>query len=150
MSAKGGRGSGGGKRDSILELAKVRFAPGSVECHSTWQPGEGAQPQGGSTVSRCRRPDPVFSFVFSEACRNLLTIDHFLLQLIDQNVRVKCLGGRELRGALRGYDELVNLVLDDCDEFIRGWSGVEILYSGCVTSQFKRKAHTLIVAKRFK
>mmetsp|Transcript_39216 Transcript_39216/g.93900 ORF Transcript_39216/g.93900 Transcript_39216/m.93900 type:complete len:118 (-) Transcript_39216:699-1052(-) len=61
MSAKGGRGSGGGKRDSILELAK----------------------------------------------------------LIDQNVRVKCLGGRELRGALRGYDELVNLVLDDCDEFIR-------------------------------
>ncbi|EJK75649.1 hypothetical protein THAOC_02624 [Thalassiosira oceanica] len=72
MSAKGGRGSGGGKRDSILELAK----------------------------------------------------------LIDQNVRVKCLGGRELRGALRGYDELVNLVLDDCDEFIRGWLGVETRISG--------------------
>lgn len=35
-------------------------------------------------------------------------------------MRVKCLGGRELRGALRGYDELVNLVLDDCEEFIRG------------------------------
>lgn len=35
-------------------------------------------------------------------------------------VRVKCLGGRELRGSLRGYDELVNLVLDDCDEFLRG------------------------------
>ena len=33
---------------------------------------------------------------------------------------MKCLGGRELRGALRGYDELVNLVLDDCEEFIRG------------------------------
>jgi len=32
---------------------------------------------------------------------------------------VKCLGGRELRGSLRGYDELVNLVLDDCEEFIR-------------------------------
>ena len=41
-------------------------------------------------------------------------------QLIDSNVRVKCLGGRELRGALRGYDELVNLVLDDCEEFLRG------------------------------
>ena len=37
-------------------------------------------------------------------------------------MRVKCLGGRELRGALRGYDELVNLVLDDCEEFIRGES----------------------------
>lgn len=35
-------------------------------------------------------------------------------------MRVKCLGGRELRGALRGYDELVNLVLDDCEEFLRG------------------------------
>ena len=43
-----------------------------------------------------------------------------LLQLIDSTVRVKCLGGRELRGSLRGYDELVNLVLDDCDEFLRG------------------------------
>lgn len=32
---------------------------------------------------------------------------------------MKCLGGRELRGALRGYDELVNLVLDECEEFIR-------------------------------
>ena len=41
-------------------------------------------------------------------------------QLVDQIVRVKCLGGRELRGALRGYDELVNLVLDDCEEFVRG------------------------------
>ena len=32
---------------------------------------------------------------------------------------MKCLGGRELRGALRGYDELVNLVLDECEEFVR-------------------------------
>lgn len=39
---------------------------------------------------------------------------------LDQTVRVKCLGGRELKGILRGYDELVNLVLDDCDEFLRG------------------------------
>ncbi len=37
-------------------------------------------------------------------------------------MRVKCVGGRELQGILRGYDELVNLVLDDCDEFLRGES----------------------------
>eukprot|EP01082_Thalassiosira_pseudonana_P009543 g8577.t1 g8577 contig3:418846-419655(+) len=42
-----------------------------------------------------------------------------LAKLVDSSVRVKCLGGRELRGALRGYDELVNLVLDDCEEFMR-------------------------------
>ncbi|GKZ00088.1 hypothetical protein MPSEU_000962200 [Mayamaea pseudoterrestris] len=42
-----------------------------------------------------------------------------LSKLQDQLVRVKCIGGRELLGILRGYDELVNLVLDECDEFLR-------------------------------
>mmetsp|Transcript_10164 Transcript_10164/g.14382 ORF Transcript_10164/g.14382 Transcript_10164/m.14382 type:complete len:133 (-) Transcript_10164:92-490(-) len=42
-----------------------------------------------------------------------------LAKFMDATVRVKCLGGRELQGTLRGYDDLVNLVLDDCDEFIR-------------------------------
>jgi small nuclear ribonucleoprotein (snRNP)-like protein len=41
---------------------------------------------------------------------------------MDSKVRVKCLGGRELEGILKGYDDLVNLVLDDCDEFLRGKS----------------------------
>jgi U6 snRNA-associated Sm-like protein LSm7 len=27
--------------------------------------------------------------------------------------------GRELVGTLRGYDDLVNLVVDDCEEFLR-------------------------------
>ncbi len=43
-----------------------------------------------------------------------------LTKMIDSKVRVKCIGGRELVGTLRGYDELVNLVLDDADEFLRG------------------------------
>ena len=43
-----------------------------------------------------------------------------LAKMMDAVVRVKCSGGRELQGTLRGYDELVNLVLDDCDEFLRG------------------------------
>mmetsp|Transcript_28302 Transcript_28302/g.46953 ORF Transcript_28302/g.46953 Transcript_28302/m.46953 type:complete len:116 (-) Transcript_28302:620-967(-) len=42
-----------------------------------------------------------------------------LAKLMDATVRVKCLGGRELQGTLRGYDELVNVVLDDCEEFLR-------------------------------
>jgi U6 snRNA-associated Sm-like protein LSm7 len=45
-----------------------------------------------------------------------------LAKLMDSKVRVKCLGGRELEGILKGYDDLVNLVLDDCDEFLRGKS----------------------------
>lgn len=43
-----------------------------------------------------------------------------LAKMIESMVRVKCLGGRELVGILRGYDDLVNLVLDDCVEYLRG------------------------------
>ena len=53
-----------------------------------------------------------------------------LTKMIDSSVRVKCLGGRELKGILRGYDELVNIVLDDADEFIRGeYSSLEHEYT---------------------
>jgi small nuclear ribonucleoprotein (snRNP)-like protein len=45
-----------------------------------------------------------------------------LAKLMDATVKVKCIGGRELQGVLRGYDDLVNLVLDDCEEFLRGES----------------------------
>lgn len=41
-------------------------------------------------------------------------------KMMDQVVRVKCIGGRELEGVLKGYDDLVNLVLDDTDEYLRG------------------------------
>ena len=51
-----------------------------------------------------------------------------LTKMIDSSVRVKCLGGRELKGILRGYDELVNLVLDDADEFLRGEKQVNYLF----------------------
>jgi U6 snRNA-associated Sm-like protein LSm7 len=36
-----------------------------------------------------------------------------------KKVFVKFNGGREVEGILRGYDTLVNIVLDDCVEFIR-------------------------------
>ncbi|TDH74145.1 uncharacterized protein CCR75_002969 [Bremia lactucae] len=42
-----------------------------------------------------------------------------LSKYIDQEVRVKFHGGREVTGALKGYDQLVNLVLDDCVEYLR-------------------------------
>ncbi|TMW69220.1 hypothetical protein Poli38472_001376 [Pythium oligandrum] len=42
-----------------------------------------------------------------------------LAKYIDQPVRVKFFGGREVHGFLKGYDQLVNLVLDDCVEYLR-------------------------------
>jgi small nuclear ribonucleoprotein (snRNP)-like protein len=52
---------------------------------------------------------------------------------MDAKVRVKCLGGRELEGTLRGYDDLINLVLDDCDEFLRGKQNV-LCFAGCLSN----------------
>lgn len=48
----------------------------------------------------------------------LLVLD--LQKYLDQGVRVKLQGGREVRGVLKGFDPLVNVVLDECIEFIRG------------------------------
>ena len=38
---------------------------------------------------------------------------------MDQSVRVKFMGGREVVGILKGYDALLNLVLDDTKEFLK-------------------------------
>jgi small nuclear ribonucleoprotein (snRNP)-like protein len=57
---------------------------------------------------------------------NVLDLNKYL----DQGVRVKFQGGREVTGVLKGYDQLVNLVLDDCLEFVKGESS---------TSSFTRR-----------
>ncbi|KAK9322184.1 hypothetical protein V1517DRAFT_324282 [Lipomyces orientalis] len=38
----------------------------------------------------------------------------------DREIRVKFAGGREVTGILKGYDQLMNLVLDDVVEHLRG------------------------------
>jgi len=38
---------------------------------------------------------------------------------VGKRVHVQFLGGREVVGTLRGYDQLVNIVLDDTVEFLR-------------------------------
>ncbi|CAD6932815.1 unnamed protein product [Tilletia controversa] len=37
----------------------------------------------------------------------------------DKSIRVKLAGGREVAGTLKGFDQLMNLVLDDVHEFIK-------------------------------
>lgn len=38
---------------------------------------------------------------------------------LNQEVEVKFTGGREIRGILKGFDALVNLVIDECVETLR-------------------------------
>ncbi|XP_031553970.1 U6 snRNA-associated Sm-like protein LSm7 [Actinia tenebrosa] len=40
-------------------------------------------------------------------------------KFLDKGVRVKFQGGREASGILKGYDALLNLVLDNTTEYIR-------------------------------
>ncbi len=39
---------------------------------------------------------------------------------MDKKITVKFTGGREVVGTLKGYDALMNLVLDDVEEMTRG------------------------------
>lgn len=43
-----------------------------------------------------------------------------LSRYVDKRIRVKFSGYREVTGTLKGYDQLLNLVLDDTQEFLRG------------------------------
>jgi len=44
---------------------------------------------------------------------------------MDKEVNVKFNGGREITGTLKGYDQLMNLVLDDVKEVMRDDGGNE-------------------------
>ena len=43
-----------------------------------------------------------------------------LSKYLEKNIRVKFSGGREAAGTLKGYDPLLNLVLDNTTEYLRG------------------------------
>lgn len=40
-------------------------------------------------------------------------------KLVDKGIIVKLAGGREVHGVLKGYDQLLNLVLDESVEYLR-------------------------------
>lgn len=42
-----------------------------------------------------------------------------LSKYLDKKIRVKFHGGRESTGVLKGFDQLLNLVLDGCTEYMR-------------------------------
>eukprot|EP00038_Savillea_parva_P030568 m.78671 g.78671 ORF g.78671 m.78671 type:complete len:103 (+) comp9235_c0_seq2:49-357(+) len=46
---------------------------------------------------------------------SILNLDRFM----DKEIRVKFTGGREVVGVLKGWDQLLNLVLDSTTEFLR-------------------------------
>ncbi|ORY85995.1 hypothetical protein BCR35DRAFT_302629 [Leucosporidium creatinivorum] len=67
--------------------------------------GAGAGGRGGAHSSRDDRP------------RREAILD--LAKYVDKQIRVKFTGGREVTGTLKGFDQLLNLVMDDLEEVLR-------------------------------
>ncbi|KAF7130898.1 hypothetical protein CNMCM5793_003768 [Aspergillus hiratsukae] len=97
-SFRGGRSRGGGHDRS----------GGRGGAHSSQHRGGGA---GGGAQQQQEKPKK----------ENILDLSKY----IDKEVKVKFNGGREVSGMLKGYDQLMNLVLDDVKESMRDDEGNE-------------------------
>ncbi|KAL2220800.1 hypothetical protein M432DRAFT_241096 [Thermoascus aurantiacus ATCC 26904] len=97
----GARGRGGGGFDSRA---------GGRGAHPTHQKGGGA---GGGGAAQQQQEKP--------RKENILDLTKYM----DKEVNVKFNGGREITGTLKGYDQLMNLVLDDVKEIMRDDNGNE-------------------------
>ncbi|ROT41659.1 U6 snRNA-associated Sm-like protein LSm7 [Sodiomyces alkalinus F11] len=73
----------------------------------------GAQAHGGNQASTGEREKP--------KKENILDLGKYM----DKRITVKFNGGREVTGTLKGYDALMNLVLDEVDEVMRDEDGNE-------------------------
>ncbi|GIK04708.1 sm-like protein lsm7 [Aspergillus viridinutans] len=97
-SFRGGRSRGGGHDRS----------GGRGGAHSSQHRGGGA---GGGAQQQQEKPKK----------ENILDLSKYM----DKEVKVKFSGGREVSGMLKGYDQLMNLVLDDVKESMRDDEGNE-------------------------
>ncbi|KIK64913.1 hypothetical protein GYMLUDRAFT_240268 [Collybiopsis luxurians FD-317 M1] len=71
--------------------------------------------RGGSFVSRGGRSHgPSSSTASADKPKREAILD--LSKYVNERIRVKFTGGREVTGSLKGYDQLLNLVLDDVEE----------------------------------
>jgi small nuclear ribonucleoprotein (snRNP)-like protein len=59
-----------------------------------------------------QQPPPSVSF----QKESIINLQNYL----EKSVRVKFNGGREITGILKGYDNALNMVLDECNEYLRG------------------------------
>ncbi|KAI0070965.1 U6 snRNA-associated Sm-like protein LSm7 [Panus rudis PR-1116 ss-1] len=55
-----------------------------------------------------------------------------LTKYVNERIRVKFTGGREVTGVLKGFDQLLNLVLDEVEEILQTESGQKTRSLGLV------------------
>ncbi|THG96022.1 hypothetical protein EW026_g5731 [Hermanssonia centrifuga] len=77
--------------------------------------GGGRGARGGTGPTRGRGPQPSMDKPKREAILDLT-------KYVNERIRVKFAGGREVTGVLKGFDQLLNLVLDDVVEDLQNES----------------------------
>merc|ERR1711988_802052 len=91
-----------GSRKGPPGLGLVRPAPATLPLHSPFY--------GGHVVARLRRMAKK-----DGGNKSVLDLERYL----NQPIKVKFSGGREVKGILKGHDAVANLVLDDVQEYLR-------------------------------
>ncbi|KAN0079515.1 Like-Sm (LSM) domain containing protein [Elaphomyces granulatus] len=87
---------------------------GGRGAHSTQHRGGGASSGGAAAAGAAPQQE-------KPKKENILDLSKYM----DKEVNVKFNGGREVTGTLKGYDQLMNLVLDDVREMMRDDAGNE-------------------------
>jgi U6 snRNA-associated Sm-like protein LSm7 len=105
MSDRGNfRGRGGGHRGGDRGSYRGRGGGGHRGGHGQHDNKQQAGTGGAESTTEKPRKE------------NILDLSKYM----DKKVNVKFNGGREVTGTLKGYDALMNLVLDDVEEVMRG------------------------------
>ncbi|MCJ1310352.1 Sm-like protein lsm7 [Agyrium rufum] len=114
-SRAGGRGGGGGSGGS--------GGGGGGNDHQQSRGGGGGGGRGGGRGGRGGHGRNEQSSSQTEKPKKENILD--LTKYMDKEITVKFTGGREVIGTLKGYDQLMNLVLDDVKEMLRDDEGNE-------------------------
>ncbi|KAL8705396.1 MAG: hypothetical protein Q9201_001468 [Fulgogasparrea decipioides] len=97
----------------MSERANFRGGRGGGRGGGDQRGGRGGGARGGSAGGQSQAEKP--------KKENILDLTKY----IDKEITVKFNGGREVVGTLKGYDQLMNLVLDDVRETLRDDAGNE-------------------------
>ncbi|KAL9062925.1 MAG: hypothetical protein Q9157_008533 [Trypethelium eluteriae] len=95
----------------MSERASIRGGRGGGRGDRGGRGGRGGGAGGGAGGAPSEKPKK----------ENILNLEKYL----DKQITVKFNGGREVVGTLKGYDQLMNLVLDDVNELLKDDEGNE-------------------------
>ncbi|PGH28291.1 hypothetical protein AJ80_00182 [Polytolypa hystricis UAMH7299] len=107
----GGMGGGGGRGGGGYRSQRGGGAGGGAHQRRDYQHDRQQQGQGQGQGQDQQQEKP--------KKENILDLTKYM----DKEVHVKFNGGREISGILKGYDQLMNLVLDDVKEVMRDDEG---------------------------